>query len=245
VRRTSRALAVFSRSVERRHQAASFDADPQPRTLQFLIRALTLACVVLGFAFASEATAESASRWNWTWTTIERVDKLSSAHGPMRLTAVTRSITVWPSYYPDIYRGGSFAQRQARVRFQVTAPEGDLGRRLHVSGWVTCEVDGKFIAERFNRAARLSQEILLPGSTIAEATTACTWVVTGSIPVIGAGPHRAILRLQALGPTPPGNAAFVLDSSLGRYEGKNCAVVEHPPRKSRTCDPIYTDRIGG
>ena len=177
--------------------------------------------------------------------TVERVDKLSTTHDVLRVTAATSPIMVWPSYYPDVYRGGSFAQRQARVRLQVTAPKGRLGRHVNVVGWVTCEVEGKFVAERFTRVARLSQLVLLPRSTLAEATTTCTWVVTGSIPVIGAGTHRATVRLQALGPTPPGNPALILDSSLNRYEGKNCAIVERRSHKSRKCDPIYTDRIGG
>ena len=163
----------------------------------------------------------------------------------MRVTVATGSITVWPGYYPDIYRGGSFAHRQARMRVQVTAPKGRLGPRVNVSGWVTCEVEGTIIAERFSRVARLSQRVLLPGSTLAEATTTCSWVVTASIPVVGAGMHRAVVRLQARGPTPPGSATFVLDSSLNRYEGRNCAIVERRSHKSRECDPIYTDRIGG
>jgi len=199
----------------------------------------------MGFAIASDATGASGSRWNWTWATIERVDKLSTTPEMMRVTVATGSITVWPSYYPDTYRGGSFAQRQARVRFRATAPKGRLGRRVNVSGWVTCEVEGKFIAERFSRIARLSQQVLLPRSTLAEGTTTCAWVVTASIPLIGAGMHRAVVRLQALGPTPPGLPAFVLDSSLNRYEGKNCAIVERRSHKNRECDPIYTDRLGG
>ena len=199
----------------------------------------------MGFAIASDATGASGSRWNWTWATIERVDKLSTTPEMMRVTVATGSITVWPSYYPDTSRGGSFAHRQARVRFQATAPKGHLDRRVSVSGWVTCEVEGKFIAERFSRIARLSQQVLLPRSTLAEGTTTCAWVVTASIPLIGAGMHRAVVRLQALGPTPPGLPAFVLDSSLNRYEGKNCAIVERRSHKDRDCDPIYTDRIGG
>ena len=145
--------------------------------------ALTLACLVPGIRLlASEATGEPGRVESRTWATIERVDKLSTGarghagngrdrldHGPAGLL---------PRHLPR--RRVPHSSLEARMQIPGDrAGRSRLGRRVNVSGWVTCEVEGKFIAERFSRVARLSQRVFkLPGSTLEEATTTCSWVDT-------------------------------------------------------------------